>query len=230
MAKRAPSKPFVMITAALAVGCGAKFDIGGEPTTTDAAVIDGNDLPDVRPDTLPPGCPTGKPAAGAPCSPEGAICDYSKCYAPYWMGGDTYFCTKGTWMAGASSCNPPPPDPPCPLEEPTVGAPCTRSAYASKCQYRDSCPYNPTDYGYNDYACDGGAWRMTSTAYLVKCPALEPTNGSACLCAAHMPSPTCNYGDCYGSPTTMATCIGTAWSVGYLSCNPPPPLDAGSGP
>jgi hypothetical protein len=64
----------------------------------------------------------------------------------------------------------------------------------------------------------------------VKCPTIEPKHGEPCLCAPHMTSPTCNYGECYGSATTMASCIGKSWSVSYLSCNPPPPIDAGGAP
>lgn len=229
MAKRAPiAKPFVMITAALAVGCGAKFDVGSEPAT-DSGVFDGDKLPDVRADVPGGGCPFGKPIVGSACAPEGTNCDYSRCYEPYWEGGEFYYCNKGTWQRGGSSCNPPPPDPPCPAEEPRVGGSCTRSPLASKCQYRDDCPANPTDYGFNDYVCDAGVWVRPSPVYTVKCPATEPINGSACPCGPHMPSETCSYGDCYGTPTTTAACINGAWSVSRLSCNPPPPIDAGSG-
>lgn len=50
------------------------------------------------------------------------------------------------------------------------------------------------------------------------CPEAAPQQGDSCSGEA-----TCDYGDCYGSPTTTAACRGGEWSVSEVSCNPPAP-------
>jgi hypothetical protein len=57
---------------------------------------------------------------------------------------------------------------------------------------------------------------------LFVCPASASELGATCAREGH----TCGYGDCAGSPTTVATCTGGAWSVSMRSCNPP--IDAGA--
>jgi hypothetical protein len=50
------------------------------------------------------------------------------------------------------------------------------------------------------------------------CP-LSPPGGGVC----NYQGPTCGYYECYGRPTTTATCLNGLWSVSMSSCNPPPP-------
>jgi hypothetical protein len=212
----------MIVTAA--VGCGGRFETA---ETSDA----GNDANDAASDTLVSGCPvTGEPKAGTPCAPDGVFCDTGKCSAPEWRGGSFYSCDKGIWQVGVSTCNPPPPETPCPASEPTVGGACS-GYYAKDCSYPDKCPTNPTDYGSNDYRCNAGVWQLTSPDYVAPCPASEPTSGASCDCAPHMKLKNCDYRDCYGIPVLRATCSEATktWSILETSCNPPPPpMDAGS--
>jgi hypothetical protein len=50
------------------------------------------------------------------------------------------------------------------------------------------------------------------------CPSSEPANGASCSSEI-----TCNYGNCYGTPTTTAMCRNGEWQVIEATCNPPPP-------
>jgi hypothetical protein len=54
------------------------------------------------------------------------------------------------------------------------------------------------------------------------CPLSEPLSGSACDATL---SRTCPYGNCAGSHTTEARCVGGRWELLLLinTCNPPPP-------
>ena len=231
MAKRV-RKPFVMTMAVLAVGCGGKFEVAptsdadvsdtGVIIASDTGVVDGGK-----------DCPISTPPTnGAKCTNEGATCYYGRCAPPLYQSDIQMRCEAGVWKSGGeASCNPPPPmEPPCPGVEPHIGTSCARPMYASACKYADTCPFNPTDYGTNDYTCNAGTWRRTSPDYTVACPTTAPTDGSACACAGHMKTTSCNYGDCGGFATINASCNDATrkWSVLVTSCNPPPPdFDAG---
>jgi hypothetical protein len=232
MAKRRPVRaPFVTIaTAALAVGCGAKFEVAdsadsGSETGADAS----SDV--VTTDAIAEGCPTGSmPTAGEACAPEGQSCDYSKCSAPEWRGGPFFQCSKGVWIAGGSSCNPPPPELPCPSTEPRVGTACDRFEGSPACKYPDTCPSNPTDYGSNDYVCKSGTWALTSPAYVAPCPSEWPMEGTTCACAAHMSELRCRYSTCMSFSLDDAICDpGTKkWRREITPCEPS--IDAGASP
>jgi hypothetical protein len=205
-------RPFVTIVSVFAVGCGAKLGDDAPPSDAGDAEV-----------SVANGCPTsGQPTVGAPCAPEGLTCDYSACRAPEWRGGPVFFCSKGVWMPGGASCNPPPPWPPCPATEPSVGAPCTRPADAPACSFADECPANPTDHGTNDYVCTSAEWMLVSPKYVAPCPIVPPSDGESCACAAHSPSGGCDYGMCLGF-----TCDATTqrWKRKDVACDPAP--DAG---
>ena len=58
----------------------------------------------------------------------------------------------------------------------------------------------------------------------VECTAERfPMEGEECASDGDI----CETGDCFGSPTQMAECVGGLWRVSDLSCNPPPNPDAG---
>lgn len=229
MAKRI-RKPFVMTIAALAVGCGAKFEMG---SASDADVSDTGVISDTGLVDGGPSCPTSSPPSeGSACTTEGAACYYPRCAPPSYQSDINMRCESGIWQRGSeASCNPPPPpSEPCPATEPKVGGTCTRTPYGPACRYADTCPSNPTDYGFNDYTCEGATWRRTSPAYVVSCPTAAPVDGSACECAGHLKTTSCNYGDCGGVATIHAVCNEATkkWSVIESTCNPPPPdFDAG---
>jgi hypothetical protein len=44
----------------------------------------------------------------------------------------------------------------------------------------------------------------------------------ATTCAPALEGSTCGWGNCGGSPTTMARCSGGTWNIATVSCNPPP--------
>lgn len=221
MAKRAPvRKPFVMTVAMLATACGAKFDVA--PSEDTGASSDADVTDTATSETEPGGCPRSAPAVGTACTGTDT-CNYPRCMAPTWQGDIVVQCVAGAWReSGVSSCNPPPPDPPCPATEPRVGEACTRPGYSAACTYPDKC----SPAGVKGYACESGAWKLTTPTSTSACPATAPKHGSPCLCV----SGTCTYGDCYGTPTIYATCdaaTGT-WQALESTCNPPPPpLDGG---
>jgi len=67
------------------------------------------------------GCPGSLPAPGDACF-EANICDFGvdDCGLPL-----SATCSNGTWqVSGPAVCNPPPPDPECPVDLPAAGAPC----------------------------------------------------------------------------------------------------------
>jgi hypothetical protein len=134
-------------------------------------------------------------------------------------------CSGGHFELGGHSCNPPAPD--CPASRPTPGASCY--GYGP-CGYTDTCVDSPTGASTESFVCTAGTWRSMVEDYVAKCPKTPPVDGSSCACGAHFYGE-CGYGDCYGSPTTIARCDPTSgrWSVLPSTCNPPPP-DADAGP
>lgn len=222
MAKRVPArKPFVMTVAVLAASCGGKFDITYNPPPADADLNDTATNGDSEMDTGPGACPRSAPALGTACTGD-VSCNYTRCAPPTWQGDIRMQCVSGVWKSvGESSCNPPPPDPPCPVTEPSVGSSCFRPM-GSKCSYADKCSPSGTKV----YVCEGAAWKVYGPTTTDACPATRPVDGSSCTgCGTH-----CTYGDCYGTPTVDALCNATTgtWQVVETSCNPPPPpLDGG---
>jgi hypothetical protein len=225
MAKRAPArKPFVMTVAALTVGaagCGGRFEIATfNPPATDSDTSD-TATSETEGDADPGACPRSAPSVGTTCSGD-LSCNYTRCAPPTWQGDIRVQCIGGVWKSvGESSCNPPPPDMPCPATEPSPGSYCYRPT-GGACTYPDKC--SPS--GTKAYSCEGGSWKLSSPTTTSACPATRPVHGSSCGgCAAH-----CTYGDCYGTPTIDALCDATTgtWQVVETSCNPPPPpLDGG---
>jgi hypothetical protein len=97
-----------------------------------------------------------------------------------------------------------------------------------------TCAYHQNEcdeaHGYKSpitLACTNGAWEPVGGGSCNPpapiCPTATPQGGTPCYGDLK-----CPYGDCYGSPTTVATCNGTTWQVIGSSCNPPY-VDAGGG-
>ena len=155
-------------------------------------------------------CPATEPTPGAACDSSLQECNYGDCY-----GSPTTFasCVDGKWAISDRSCNPPPVE--CPAETPTAGAACDASL--QDCSYGD-CYGSPTKFA----SCVDGKWdiaEMSCNPPAVECPAETPTAGAACDASLQ----DCGYGDCYGSPTTSASCVDGTWQVSVMSCNPPMP-------
>lgn len=128
--------------------------------------------------------------------------------------------------------NPPPPPGVCPATPPTVGEPCRPLlGPTGTCRYGliRMCGAYPQ---YNEFACSDGRW-ITAIATCnppppdagpSPCPTDPPAAGAYCTGSA-----TCSYDSCQ-NPRSIgyARCTGSAWELGYASCNPPPPpVDAG---
>lgn len=145
----------------------------------------------------------------------------------------------GALNTGCSSEPQPITNPPlieCPSAPPTHGSACTASL--------GSCSYSCTSGGQGTASCPNGVWESQigtcnppppdvvvdvadasdvttpPDATPTMCPAAAPVRGSACT--AGTTALTCNYGDCFGSPTIMARCTAGAWDLLEVSCNPPP--------
>ncbi len=125
----------------------------------------------------------------------------------------------------------------CPTWAPTHGSACTASL--------GSCSYTCATGGEGTARCVNGVWESQigtcnppppdvviidvadasdvttpPDAAPTMCPAAAPLRGSACTAGAS--ALTCNYGDCFGSPTITARCVAGAWDLLEVSCNPPP--------
>lgn len=104
--KKPLAKPFVITLAPLATAVLAPGCIGATIT---------NPPPSDTP------CPSSMPAAGDAC-PAPQECDYGldDCGIPV-----TASCVNNVWQtSGPVACNPPPPDPECPVDLPALGGPC----------------------------------------------------------------------------------------------------------
>ncbi len=235
MAGKKLRSPFVTtasyVTAALTlvgcgVGCGGRVLGSGGDGDAGLSPEDSNGSEVVASEVGPsPGCPATPPRERT-CSSEGTSCDYSRCYAPYWESGEFAYCKGGEWHSGASSCNPPPPPPQaeCPLTI-AFGSACTHPSW-QVCDAVISCAYDRTATIIDTFRCLDGRW-ISADGYHQPppCPVVPPQHGSSCACGTKLTAAKCNYGNCYGSPTTYASCDpGTKiWSVSQQSCNPPPP-------
>lgn len=118
----------------------------------------------------------------------------------------------------------------CPGAAPTYGEACPSSAVSLSCAYDAFCCGNRI--GDQIWTCDGAVWQLTQSPGTCNppppmCPELPPADGSPCASECGL-TPSCGWGDCYGSPTTVGSCSGGVWHVSSVSCNPPPPVDAGA--
>jgi hypothetical protein len=52
------------------------------------------------------------------------------------------------------------------------------------------------------------------------CPAMAPSPGTECALPA---GEKCGYGDCAGTPSTLASCTEGTWRISSVPCNPPSP-------
>lgn len=112
--------------------------------------------------------------------------------------------------------NPPPKTTSCPETKPTEGA-CDLPAGTS-CGY-DDCYGTPS----TKVSCEDGEWSFSTRSCNPpepSCPEAAPTEGSACSTEPYE----CNYGDCYGAPTTTASCKDGTWELSTRTCNPPAPV------
>lgn len=72
-------------------------------------------------------------------------------------------------------------------------------------------------------ACKDGTWvveRRTCETTSEQCPPSLPTNGTPCSVPEERE---CRYPTNECCPDDLARCIDETWSVGIVSCNPPPP-------
>jgi hypothetical protein len=213
--RRVPLRAPFVVTFATLTTASFSFSLGacgGRQQTDDSPT----------PVTNPPfiGCPASVPASGSGCA-GGDSCSYD---AGAGCGPTLAKCGNDGWQIAVSTCNPPP-IAPCPTSAPTAGEPCASSG--NKCSYGEcnqAGGYQPTF----EFSCTGGVW---SNALILSCnppptcPAQPPSPGTSCIGA--LGGAPCTYGDCFGQPTTTASCVNSTWQVAVSSCNPPA-LDAGS--
>jgi hypothetical protein len=161
-----------------------------------------------------PGCPAVFPSGDVSCSlPDGTTCYYDQgSCCPPWEA----ICSGGKWMALASSCNPPPPDP-CPATPPQDGTACGSSDPCG--QTYNYCPYGKCADGSPATLaeCNGGTWKLSYVNCapppcdsLTACECFDRADCQAlsdgCLCE-------CDY-SCPGKPPCDCVCGGGA----YLGC------------
>lgn len=101
----------------------------------------------------PPGpCPTSIPTISAPCKSSGQACSFTvdgTC-----PGLFVATCGANGWEV--SNQSPPCMPPPCPMDEPTAGSPC--SFPQQSCTYVVTPPGCPPET--QDATCEGGAWTI----------------------------------------------------------------------
>lgn len=126
--------------------------------------------------------------------------------------------------ANVVSGNPPPnTTPACPTALPQNGVACDPSAVPDHCDYgvTPGCAGLPQHTAFCD--ADTQAWRVIPSSCnpppVQTCPTEAPADGTFCYSDIR-----CTYGDCFGRPTTEASCAGNRWSVTTSTCNPPPPM------
>ena len=214
--KRRLRTPFVATFAAAAAAgaCGGRVSDGTPNVVANPPVVT-SDAGD--------GCPSEMPSGNEACTlPRGVTCNYGDCY-----GSPTGFasCVDGRWTLGGTSCNPPPPSYDCPPLEPTAGAACNAPS-ASTCTYHaNECDAAHNYQAARSYVCVGNKWQNAPGSICnppaPQCPADVPKAGTACYGSLK-----CDYGNCYGTPTTEAICNGGVWQMMITTCNPPAP-DAG---
>ncbi len=153
-------------------------------------------------------CPASEPTS-EPCE-SGLECQYGDCYG---NPTTTAKCIDGRWSVAERSCNPPMPQ--CPADAPIRETAC--GPIAQECTYGD-CGGVPTTTA----RCVAGTWEISSRSCnppIPECPTEQPVADTACEPGV----PSCEYGDCYGEPTTTAQCVDGTWKVAIQTCNPPPP-------
>lgn len=217
--KRALRPSFVVTFAAAAAplaatGCGAVVSPSHCGDSDGGAPCDAN----------PPGCPASQPAFGTPCSiPETEQCVYAYHTACPGVPSQGSYCDARThtWRNIASSCNPPPPSI-CPDSPPTQGSACVPGR-TTPCTY-GNCGGAPT----TEARCDPSTstWQVQQSSCNPPppmCPPAPPVAGTPCMPGF---GAGCAYGDCNGTPTTLAMCdySTSTWQVRVASCNPPPPV------
>ncbi|NRA34192.1 MAG: hypothetical protein HRU17_12705 [Polyangiaceae bacterium] len=115
----------------------------------------------------------------------------------------------------------------CPTLEPTGDAVCAVAADVA-------CNYNNGQGQGTNANCAEGKWVVNTYEDTLTgnppepepmCPDAAPTSGDLCWYYGE----SCGYGDCYGTPTTDASCVDGSWLVSIMSCNPPMP-EPDSGP
>jgi hypothetical protein len=189
-------------------------------------------------------CPASQPANGSSCASPSQVCNYPYCG---FASGMSYECVAGKWsMRSTPSCNPPPPQLPCPATEPAAGSGCSAVQYQSKtCPYPVTCCGIPGGQVTYECALALNQWRKISSDGGVadaggcfqpppSCPSTAPYDGQPCCFNAPMTS-ACFYGcrlnpDGGGLASPTAFCDGKQWRVSYGSCpvydatvNPPAP-------
>ena len=183
-------------------GSGASGGSGGTGGSGGAGGTGGNPPP-------PPVCPATMPDSADACPSIGLECDYPG-YVDECGQNIDYRATCGaegwsiTMIGGGTSCNPPPPWEPCPMEEPAIGNNCWVDP-------ADVCSY-PTQCCSNVYQCVNYVWQETGLECnppALICPDTLPADGQACDPCSYA---SCTYGSC-ASTSWVATCSNGAWSV-----------------
>jgi hypothetical protein len=210
--------PFVATFAIAAGACGGRVD------HVDPGPPSGGVNPPAQVADAGGACPTATPDSGGACDlVSGTDCNYGNCYG---QPDTSATCLNGTWEVRVASCNPPaPPAPTCPATEPREGDQCAPTVPADCTYHENEC--NEAN-GYKSpiaYSCRNGVWEVSGGGSCNPpaqvCPTAPPQDGTPCYGGLK-----CPYGDCYGAPTTFATCTNGTWNVLNSSCNPPVP-DAG---
>jgi hypothetical protein len=154
------------------------------------------------------GCPSEPPPDGAACSPPGLFCEVEggiivECRA-------TATCTTDGWLNQAPGCSStPPPDPKCPMMEPS-GA-CDVATDPSLCVYGDDvCGCSDCLGG----PCGGQAEWVCVTPPRQPCPATPPKIGNPCPDEGA----SCIYGSCSLTYLAGRVCQGGLWADDGVAC------------
>jgi hypothetical protein len=103
---------------------------------------------------VPVDCPELPPAEGAPCTQDGASCEYDDCIEPI----SKATCTDGEWVVEADGC-PSPWEETCPDSPPAAGDPCSPDAVSLGCTY-DCESGLPADQGLEARCTSSGVFEL----------------------------------------------------------------------
>jgi hypothetical protein len=198
------------LTLILALGACANDGLVGEQDEhEDGSAGDGDGDGDGDDEqNVPADCPEVPPVQAAPCSQEGASCDYDECIEPISMAT----CTDGHWLVELDGC-PAPFEQTCPDSLPAEGDPCSPDAVSLGCTY-DCASGLPADHGMEARCTDMGIFELNDDECRLCGGVANPAG-----CGEENP---CTEGwDCV--PPTDGQCISSGCSCdvnGHWSCLP----------